>query len=215
VVKDQETVVLGGLIQERTVKGISKVPFLGSLPILGWLFRNEDTTRTKTNLLLFLTPYIIRDQSDYRRIFERKLAERAEFVKRFYGEDKRYQANVDYERKTGMLTRLRRSVQTERSRVENGGPGVPDERVIAPARGARPPDSIRSTEPPNPAPLTPDERGPPPGTQMPPRRQFPRDDQQQTAPPENAAPEPAPEGQPPTEPEQNPPPTEQTRPPGG
>src|SRR5207237_5770569 len=59
VVKDQETVVLGGLIQERTVKGISKVPFLGSLPILGGLFRNESTTRTKTNLLLFLTPNVI------------------------------------------------------------------------------------------------------------------------------------------------------------
>src|SRR5207237_2461723 len=94
VVKDQETVVLGGLIQERTVKGVSKVPFLGSLPILGWLFRSEDTTRTKTNLLLFLTPYIIRDQSDYRRIFERKLSERAEFVKRLSGYDKRSQAYV-------------------------------------------------------------------------------------------------------------------------
>src|SRR5204863_5325757 len=117
VVKDQETVVLGGLIQERTVKGVSKVPFLGSLPILGWLFRNEDTTRTKTNLLLFLTPYIIRDQGDYRRIFERKLAERAEFVKRFYGEDKRYPATVDYARKPGILPRLRRSVPGDVSRV--------------------------------------------------------------------------------------------------
>src|SRR5207245_1584781 len=130
VVKDQETVVLGGLIQERTVKGISKVPFLGSLPILGWLFRNESTTRTKTNLLLFLTPYIIRDQSDYRRIFERKMAERAEFVKRFYGEETQYEAAVDYDRKPGPLSRVRRGVQQELNRYENGGPGSPDERVI-------------------------------------------------------------------------------------
>jgi general secretion pathway protein D len=165
VVKDQETVVLGGLIQERTVKGVSKVPLLGSLPILGWLFRNENTTRTKTNLLLFLTPYIIRDQSDYRRIFERKMAERAEFVKRFYGEDARYQAAVDYERKVSMLTRLRRGVQTEMSRVEQGGPGAPDERVIAPTRGELPPEAQPPYRPPIPAPLPPEGKGPPPGTQ--------------------------------------------------
>jgi general secretion pathway protein D len=212
VVKDQETVVLGGLIQERTVKGVSKVPVLGSLPILGWLFRNESTTRTKTNLLLFLTPYIIRDQSDYRRIFERKLAERAEFVKRFYGESTTYQANVDYERKPGMLTRLRRSVQSELSRAEYGGPGAADERVIAPSRGAIPPDtSPRPIEPPSPAPVTPEEKGPPPGTQQP-------EQPQQTAPPQSApSPGTTPQQQP--APDQNPelrePPSEQSEPPKG
>src|SRR5205823_11851092 len=76
VAKDQETVVIGGLIQERTVRDVQKLPILGSLPVLGWLFRNETSRKTKTNLLLFLTPYIIRDQGDYRRIFERKMAER-------------------------------------------------------------------------------------------------------------------------------------------
>jgi general secretion pathway protein D len=165
VVKDQETVVLGGLIQERTVKGVSKVPFLGSLPIIGWLFRSEDTTRTKTNLLLFLTPYIIRDQSDYRRIFERKLSERAEFLKRFYGQDAGYQKQIDYERKAGMLSRLRKNVQTEMSRFEQGGPGAPDERMISP-RGEAPPYPRSRYEPPSPPPPAPEEKGPPPGTQQ-------------------------------------------------
>ena len=205
VVKDQETVVLGGLIQERTVKGISKVPFLGSLPILGWLFRNESTTRTKTNLLLFLTPYIIRDQSDYRRIFERKMAERAEFVKRFYGEDTRYQAAIDYERKAGMLSRLRRGVRAELSRAENGGPGSADERVIAPARGAAPPDVRPPAEPPSPAPLAPDEKGPPPGVQQSPQAAPPS---QQNAPPRQ-------ETQPPEVPPVRPPAPEESPPPRG
>src|SRR5205814_8615188 len=101
VAKDQETVVIGGLIQDRTTKSVQKVPVLGSLPVIGWLFRNESTKRQKTNLLLFLTPYIIRDQGDYRRIFERKMAERAEFVKRFYGDETGYEAAIDYERKPG------------------------------------------------------------------------------------------------------------------
>ncbi|HKC60675.1 MAG TPA: type II secretion system secretin GspD [Myxococcales bacterium] len=201
VVKDQETVVLGGLIQERTVKGVSKVPFLGSLPILGWFFRSEDTTRTKTNLLLFLTPYIIRDQSDYRRIFERKMAERSEFVKRFYGADEGYQKAIDYERKTGMLTRLRRGVQTELSRAEHGGPGSPDERVIVPSRGETPPETQPRYEPQTPAPPTPQQKGPPPGAQETPRGAGPAP--QQPPPPDAGQPQ-----SPPNAPEQGPPPEE-------
>jgi general secretion pathway protein D len=139
VVKDQETVVLGGLIQERTLKDVKKIPLLGSMPIIGWLFRNETTRKTKTNLLLFLTPYIIHDQSDYRRIFERKMAERAEFVRRFYGEETAYVANIDYERKAGPLTRMRRGIDNERSKFENGGSGSSDERLILPQDGNAPP----------------------------------------------------------------------------
>jgi general secretion pathway protein D len=139
VVKDQETVVLGGLIQERTLKDVKKIPLLGSMPLIGWLFRNETTRKTKTNLLLFLTPYIIRDQSDYRRIFERKMAERAEFVRRFYGEENAYVANIDYERKAGPLTRMRRGVDNERSKFENGGTGSTNERLILPQEGNGPP----------------------------------------------------------------------------
>ncbi|MBS2022144.1 MAG: type II secretion system secretin GspD [Deltaproteobacteria bacterium] len=132
VARDQETVVIGGLIQERTIKSLDKVPVLGSIPVLGWLFRNEETHKTKTNLLLFLTPYIIRDQSDYRRIFERKMAERAEFVKRFTGEDAETDAVVDYSRKLGPLARMRKQIDSEMSRVENGGNGGADEKLIAP-----------------------------------------------------------------------------------
>ncbi len=209
VVKDQETVVLGGLIQERTVKGVSKVPLLGSIPILGWFFRSEDTTRTKTNLLLFLTPYIIRDQSDYRRIFERKMAERSEFVKRFYGADAGYQKAIDYERKTSMLTRLRRGVQTELSRAEHGGPGTPDERVIVPSRGETPPENQPRYEQPARAPQVPEGKGPPPGTQETPRGAEPTP--QQAPPPDAGQPQPppnAPEQGAPNAPEQGPPPEE-------
>ena len=164
VAKDQETVVIGGLIQERTVKGISKIPLLGSLPVLGWLFRNETTKKTKTNLLLFLTPYIIRDQSDYRRIFERKMAERAEFVRRFYGEETGYQASIDYDRKPGLLARVDRGVSEELKKAENGGTGAPDERVISPGNKPAPVNQ----PPPSPAPLPVDpKKDPAPGIEQP------------------------------------------------
>jgi general secretion pathway protein D len=148
--KDQETVVIGGLVQERVTKSVQKVPVLGSIPVLGWLFRNETSQKTKTNLLLFLTPYIIRDQSDFRRIFERKMAERSEFVKRFYGEDANYTASVDYERKLGPLQRVRASLNYELSKVENGGSGAVGEKVIGPAQKYVPPqleDRTRTVTP--------------------------------------------------------------------
>ncbi len=86
VAKDQETVVIGGIMQDRTIENSSKVPVLGDIPVLGVLFRESTKHSIKTNLLLFLTPYIIRDSSDFRRIFEQKMAERQKFVEQFYGE---------------------------------------------------------------------------------------------------------------------------------
>jgi general secretion pathway protein D len=173
VAKDQETVVLGGLIQERTLKSVSKVPVLGSLPVLGWLFRNETLKKTRTNLLLFLTPYIIRDQADYRRIFERKIAERAEFVRRFYGEETGYQTVINYDKKQGPLTRMHKGIEDELSKVENGGAGGKGERVIGPQQKYQP-TQMDGTEPkaePPPAPasipLNPKVE-PAPGVQQPP-----------------------------------------------
>jgi general secretion pathway protein D len=172
VAKDQETVVIGGMIQDRVTKSVQKVPVLGSLPLLGWLFRNESTKKQKTNLLLFLTPYIIRDQSDYRRIFERKMAERAEFVKRFYGDETNYETPVDYTRKLGPLSRLRRGVDFELSKAENGGSGAVGERIIGPSQRYVPAQmDTGSSQPapaPSPAPLPAEPSRPPaPGKQDP------------------------------------------------
>ena len=177
VAKDQETVVLGGLIQERTIRDVKKLPLLGSLPIIGWLFRNETSKKTRTNLLLFLTPYIIRDQSDYRRIFERKMAERAEFVKRFYGEEQGYESAIDYDKKAGPLARVRAGVQLELSKVENGGPGSPSEKIVGPGPKYAPAEMDkggRAPASPNPAPLPVEPtKEPAPGKQADPAEQQP------------------------------------------
>jgi general secretion pathway protein D len=60
VVKDKETVVIGGLIQDQLQDMENKIPLLGDIPLLGWFFKNKSTQRTKTNLLIVLTPRIIR-----------------------------------------------------------------------------------------------------------------------------------------------------------
>jgi general secretion pathway protein D len=132
VAKDQETVVIGGIMQDRSIESVSKVPVLGDIPIVGHLFRETTRRKTKTNLLLFLTPYIIKDQSDFRAIFERKMKERQQFVEQFYGQVPGYDVAVDFSRKPGPLSRMNQAVLREQQRAENGGPGAPGERVIKP-----------------------------------------------------------------------------------
>ncbi|WP_258002315.1 type II secretion system secretin GspD [Burkholderia sp. WAC0059] len=58
---DGEIVVLGGLIQDNYSDGNNKVPWLGNLPVIGSLFRAENKSRTKTNVMVFLRPVVIRD----------------------------------------------------------------------------------------------------------------------------------------------------------
>lgn len=56
--KDGETIILGGLIQEAETENINKVPILGSIPLLGRLFRNKSTSVTKSELVIFITPHV-------------------------------------------------------------------------------------------------------------------------------------------------------------
>ncbi len=63
-VKNNETIVIGGLIQEKENEVVSKVPFLGDIPGLGWIFKTKNKTRQKTNLMILLTPRIIKDPAD-------------------------------------------------------------------------------------------------------------------------------------------------------
>lgn len=66
LVEDGSIVVLGGLIQEQFDNVIERVPVLGSIPILGHLFRYETRRKQKTNLMLFLRPHVVRDDSGAR-----------------------------------------------------------------------------------------------------------------------------------------------------
>lgn len=59
LVKNGETIVLGGIFQHRTTYDESKVPLLGDIPLLGWLFKNTQREDTKQELLIFVTPKII------------------------------------------------------------------------------------------------------------------------------------------------------------
>lgn len=63
-VKDGETLVIGGMIQEEEKKTVSKFPLLGDLPVVGSVFRNTKTENVKSELVIMVTPRIIKDTED-------------------------------------------------------------------------------------------------------------------------------------------------------
>jgi general secretion pathway protein D len=78
VVKDRETVVIGGLMGDETTDSTYQLPCLGSIPILGWLFKSASQNRAKTNLYVFITPHIIRTQKDAAEFYKVKRDEMGE-----------------------------------------------------------------------------------------------------------------------------------------
>lgn len=82
LVRDGQTIIVGGLMEDRIRTNVSKVPWLGDIPVLGWLFRSESDTVEKQNLLIFLTPTIIREDQDVQRVFEEKKSRMLEYKDR-------------------------------------------------------------------------------------------------------------------------------------
>ena len=64
LVDDGGILVLGGLIQDEVSDSESKIPLLGDIPVIGFLFRSQKTTKTKANLMIFIRPSILRDNKD-------------------------------------------------------------------------------------------------------------------------------------------------------
>lgn len=88
LVKDNQTVVLGGLVGTTQTEVETKVPVLGDLPLLGALFRSRSKEARKSNLLIFLTPHIVETEEDMVEIMEVKEAQFREFRRRFYGKSR-------------------------------------------------------------------------------------------------------------------------------
>ena len=68
IIDDQQIVVLGGLIQDSLNDGTEKLPYAGDLPVFGSLFRYDTRSRSKTNLMIFLKPTIVRTTADGRQL---------------------------------------------------------------------------------------------------------------------------------------------------
>lgn len=134
VVRSQDSVIIGGLVRDRETRSESKLPLLGDIPLIGWLFKSQGKTVEKVNLVLVITPYIIRGPKDFREIYERKMKERKEFVDLFYGQTEEYRAKIDWSQKVGPIAAYRQTMRKEMLRAENDGPGLPGQVIIRPSR---------------------------------------------------------------------------------
>jgi general secretion pathway protein D len=75
VVRDHQTVVIGGLISDNVTNTVSKVPWLGDIPLVGSLFRSTQKTNRKSNLLIIITPHVIRESRNLEDFYEEKYDE--------------------------------------------------------------------------------------------------------------------------------------------
>jgi type IV pilus assembly protein PilQ len=67
VVKDGDTIVIGGVLKSEDTKGESGVPWIYKVPILGWLFKTQEINKTKSELLIFVTPRIFKTETPVTR----------------------------------------------------------------------------------------------------------------------------------------------------
>jgi general secretion pathway protein D len=113
VARDQQTVVIGGLMSDRASETVTKVPILGDIPVIGFFFRSTQKNLKKTNIIIALTPYVISDLSDLRRVADKKMRERREFIERYSSLEDRVSLDkdLDFRRKRGMLEEINKTVR--------------------------------------------------------------------------------------------------------
>lgn len=134
-VKDQNTVVIGGLQKSRQLNGRTGVPILGEIPVIGYLFRSSTKEQERRNLLLMLTPYVIESEADFQAIYRRKMEEHREFLARFHKDGDEIVLGVDYGKKHGLLEAINKSLDEveaeekmlEELRLQEARPPLPQE----------------------------------------------------------------------------------------
>ena len=76
---------MSGLLSSDESKTFEKIPLLGDIPLLGWLFRNSTIKQSKSNLIIFITPHIVHGAADLASIYKTKIEERDQFINQLYG----------------------------------------------------------------------------------------------------------------------------------
>lgn len=118
IAKDQQTIVIGGLVRDNITISERKVPLLGDIPFLGWLFKFQSRQTEKLNLLVFLTPTLVRDEADMVELNARKSAELGTLQR-----ENRIEEPTRL--KQDVLEKLERQNGTPRSLPNTADPSVP------------------------------------------------------------------------------------------
>lgn len=159
-VKDGSTAVIGGLARDIVQHTATKVPVLGDLPVIGIFFRSTTDTLSKSNLVLVLTPHIIRDEGDMKRVVSKRMEERQQFLDHYFlfrhdavaplsfdpdggrgllGDMQRWARKVEEERRLEVLARERDVVTHD--------PKPPLDMPTGPLPDAKPPSAPATASP--------------------------------------------------------------------
>ncbi|MCK5807735.1 type II secretion system secretin GspD [bacterium] len=104
--ENEQTIVIGGLMKTVITDTESKIPFLGDIPVLGALFKYKVKSEKKVNLLIIITPHIVEGKEDFARILNRKMKERKDFARKFYGSLEEYRGSTFMSKRRGALLAL-------------------------------------------------------------------------------------------------------------
>jgi general secretion pathway protein D len=144
-VKNKQTVVISGLVKSTEQEGFKKIPLLGDIPIIGWLFRNSTVINRQSNLMIFLTPHIVHGAEDLAGIYQDKMTERDMLLDEIYGSGFKdtdfyaklptfaagsYRADAADDEEKERLRQLRRQMQGDDIGSSEGGSSA--ERVAMP-----------------------------------------------------------------------------------
>jgi general secretion pathway protein D len=117
-----EIVALGGLLDDNERRTIEKIPLLGDIPAIGELFKSRSRSRSKTNLMVFIRPTILKTSADSRALAERRYG---------YIRDQQIETRPGQEPSIDELVRDYMGAQ----------PPIPDQPEVLPAPGAKAPDA--------------------------------------------------------------------------
>jgi len=160
-VKDGSTAIIGGLVRNTVQHSATKVPILGDIPIIGFFFRSSVDVVSRANLVLVLTPHIIRDEEDMRKVVTKRMEERQEFLDHYllFHKDTGAPIGFDPARGRGLLRMIDqdfRTIDEERQIALDGAthaPALHEERppIDLPSAPAADPKEVTPGSPPQPA----------------------------------------------------------------
>ncbi len=115
-----QPLVLGGLTREVDALTDSRVPGLGAIPVIGWLFRKRNRRKEKVSLLMVMVPHIIDSPDDARRIHSRRMRERQEFIERYTAFERRdLGSHINYKKTSGLLSAVSVAAQRQQRDAEH------------------------------------------------------------------------------------------------
>ncbi len=159
---DNQTIVLGGLMETNDTVSEDKIPVLGDIPLIGALFRSKVKTKQKTNLLIFLTPHIIDSPEDLSQVYRVKMLQREEFLKRFYGK-----SALEQGKEMDSLLRYSMNLSDQPKAYQDKADPPPEEEVMITPQGERPVPAAMEGEEASPETSPEDDAQAPPGDDTP------------------------------------------------